>query len=309
MLAFDSSNHVQSFPCDGYKQPQKPWTLSALTDFFCPGSAAYPSQVLRRVSPGLFILGGPLAYKIKNWERFQHYKNMGGHPAWIKLYLNLLNDLEWHRLSGDSAKGLIMFWMIGSATGGVLPDFDSLCFSMRMPETKVKHLLSTLSHWIYDDSRDPLEKLYSNPTEEEKRREEEKKRKEDVRTADLLFQTFWKAYPKRIAKSAAKKAWDKLRPTDELLRIMIQAVEKWKKSDQWRKDNGQFIPHPATWINNRRWEDDPPPGSFAGQSSDPLDKLFKYSRKSNPEVREPREANSLGEVSSLLAGVDETKTV
>ena len=39
---------------------------------------------------------------------------------------------------------------------------------------------------------------------------------------------------------------------------MLAAIEKSKQSDQWTKDNGQYIPHPSTWIHQRRWEDDLP---------------------------------------------------
>ena len=39
---------------------------------------------------------------------------------------------------------------------------------------------------------------------------------------------------------------------------MLDAIEKWKQTDQWNEDKGQYIPHPATWINQRRWEDEPP---------------------------------------------------
>ena len=41
-----------------------------------------------------------------------------------------------------------------------------------------------------------------------------------------------------------------------MLETMIQAIEQHKRSDQWTRDNGQYIPHPATWLNQRRWEDE-----------------------------------------------------
>ena len=37
---------------------------------------------------------------------------------------------------------------------------------------------------------------------------------------------------------------------------MLEAIEKHKASSQWQKDGGQFIPHPATWLNQERWEDE-----------------------------------------------------
>lgn len=73
------------------------------------------------------------------------------------------------------------------------------------------------------------------------------------------FDRFWEAYPRRQGKEAARKAWAKIRPDDALLAEMLAALERQRASDQWRKDGGQFIPLPATWLNGRRWEDEPTP--------------------------------------------------
>ena len=69
------------------------------------------------------------------------------------------------------------------------------------------------------------------------------------------FDAFWKAYPRKVAKQAALKAWNKAtkKPTIE---VILSALEIQKKSEQWTKDDGQFIPHPATWINAGRWDDE-----------------------------------------------------
>ncbi len=69
------------------------------------------------------------------------------------------------------------------------------------------------------------------------------------------FDEFWKAYPKKVAKTQALKAWSKLKPNAELQQVILNALERQKQSVQWLKDNGQFIPYPATWLNGRRWED------------------------------------------------------
>lgn len=69
------------------------------------------------------------------------------------------------------------------------------------------------------------------------------------------FDEFWKAYPKKVAKAQAQKAWNRIKPNAELQQIILSALEWQKQSAQWQKDNGQYIPYPATWLNNRRWED------------------------------------------------------
>lgn len=76
-------------------------------------------------------------------------------------------------------------------------------------------------------------------------------------TADNGFEKFWQAYPKKLAKQEALKAWKKLKPNAELLRDVLNALEKWKNSAQWQENNGKYIPYPATWLNGRRWEDAP----------------------------------------------------
>lgn len=69
------------------------------------------------------------------------------------------------------------------------------------------------------------------------------------------FDEFWSAYPRKTAKPAALKAFCKLAPSAELLDDLLQAIARQKSWPAWCKDEGQFIPHPATWINGRRWED------------------------------------------------------
>ncbi|HLO61714.1 MAG TPA: hypothetical protein VK165_01990 [Azonexus sp.] len=77
-------------------------------------------------------------------------------------------------------------------------------------------------------------------------------------SADDGFATFWKQYPKKVAKPQAMKAWKKLKPSDQVLIGLMAALEKQKACADWLKDGGQFIPYPATWINSRRWEDEAP---------------------------------------------------
>ena len=72
--------------------------------------------------------------------------------------------------------------------------------------------------------------------------------------SDDVFEAFWKAYPKRIGKAKALAAWKRAkRPALEDVLCRLEAL---KASDQWKKDGGQFIPHPATWINRGGWDDE-----------------------------------------------------
>jgi hypothetical protein len=75
---------------------------------------------------------------------------------------------------------------------------------------------------------------------------------------EARFDRFWDAYPRKESKPAARKAFDKVRPDGELLSKMIDSIDRWKRSAQWQENGGQFIPYPASWLNQRKWEDDPP---------------------------------------------------
>lgn len=66
------------------------------------------------------------------------------------------------------------------------------------------------------------------------------------------FESFWAAYPRKVGKQAAKKAFSKVSVP---VKTLIDAVNSQKNSEQWRKDNGQYIPNPATWLNQGRWDD------------------------------------------------------
>lgn len=72
------------------------------------------------------------------------------------------------------------------------------------------------------------------------------------------FETFWAAYPRHTNKAMARKAWEKLRLTSQEYASLLRAIEAQKQSPQWQRDDGQYIPHPSTWLNQRRWEDELP---------------------------------------------------
>lgn len=78
----------------------------------------------------------------------------------------------------------------------------------------------------------------------------------NLETNNINFKKLYDCYPKKIGRAAAEKAFTKLNPSDDLIETMIAAIELQKTTDAWTKDDGKFIPHPATWINGRRWEDE-----------------------------------------------------
>lgn len=73
---------------------------------------------------------------------------------------------------------------------------------------------------------------------------------------DELFDQFWQAYPKHVAKKPARRAWDKLHVDADLLAKILAALAWQKRTDDWQRDGGRYIPNPATWLNGGRWEDE-----------------------------------------------------
>jgi biotin operon repressor len=87
-------------------------------------------------------------------------------------------------------------------------------------------------------------------------KQEYKKLRNKEITYSVEFELFWKTYPKRIGKIKALEAWNKYNGSRPPIEIIIRKIEELKKTDQWSRDKGQYIPNPATWINQGRWDDE-----------------------------------------------------
>ena len=110
-------------------------------------------------------------------------------------------------------------------------------------------------------------------SESEKSQDKEKDKDKDKDDPPLkpprgtAFDRFWQSYPKKVGKQAARKAFQRVKAP---LETLLTAIERQKCSDQWSRDNGQYIPNPATWLNQGRWEDELPLSSVqTGSSSAP----------------------------------------
>lgn len=73
---------------------------------------------------------------------------------------------------------------------------------------------------------------------------------------EARFERFWAVYPRRVGKGAAQSVWMRLKPSDELTDAILGAVEAQAQTPQWTKDGGQFVPHPKTWLSQKRWLDE-----------------------------------------------------
>lgn len=92
--------------------------------------------------------------------------------------------------------------------------------------------------------------------------------------ANALFEQFWEQYPRKVDKKGTERMFGRIKGIDELMPQILAALEKQKKSEQWNKDGGQYIPHPKTWLNQERWNDQnaaPRIGSFGYYSNSSFD--------------------------------------
>jgi hypothetical protein len=80
------------------------------------------------------------------------------------------------------------------------------------------------------------------------------------------FDAFWSAYPRKVGKPSAVKAWKKVKPADHA--AVAAGVTRWAAYWVAGQTSVEHIPHPSTWLNDRRWEDEPPPRRVAAAPVD-----------------------------------------
>jgi hypothetical protein len=95
----------------------------------------------------------------------------------------------------------------------------------------------------------------------DKKRTREEKRREDIKPpispkgADS-FDQFWQQYPNKVGKGAARKAWNKIKPSQALCGKILESLVVQQETPQWKREQGKYIPHPSTWLNEERWDDE-----------------------------------------------------
>jgi hypothetical protein len=112
--------------------------------------------------------------RVKGWARFQHYKNRK--PPWIRLYRELLDNKDWHKLSYASRSLAVALWLIASEhenpeAGLISDDYEELAFRVRMKNTDVVESIKELiKHGFLDhiceDQPDLLAPCYQHATPE-----------------------------------------------------------------------------------------------------------------------------------------------
>ena len=70
---------------------------------------------------------------------------------------------------------------------------------------------------------------------------------------EKMFMEFWDAYPKKVDRKGCEKKFIKIKDLPKIFPGIMSALESQKQSKQWNEENGKYIPHPSTWINQERW--------------------------------------------------------
>jgi hypothetical protein len=182
--------------------------------------------------------------RIKNWDRFQHFKDRK--PIWIKLYRDLLDDLNWHELDGKSAKALVMIWLIASEELGKLPEIKTLAFRLRMSEKETKEVVTKLSQWLEQDDINTISGVYQDDMPEKRREETDKEKEKETDTPSGVSQQVWDSFVKQrktkkaqvtslvidgIQKEADKAGWTLEMALNEVV------VRNWQSfKAEWVKD-------------------------------------------------------------------------
>lgn len=143
--------------------------------------------------------------RIKNWKQFQHFKDR--RPPWIKLYRDILDDIEWHNLDPSSAKILVMLWLIASESDGQLPSTPELAFRLRISESTIKSIILKLSHWLEHDDIATISEGYQNDLPEKRERHIKKDRVEGRKfippnEKDVVQYFVEQGYPEELGKRA-----------------------------------------------------------------------------------------------------------
>ena len=108
-----------------------------------------------------------------------------------------------------------------------------------------------------NDKQKENDSLSSNTIKQDTKNKAIKKQNKELNELqEKQFDKFWQAYPKKVSKKQAQKSWKKINPSLELFEKILKALEMVKQTEQWKKDNGKYVPYPATWLNQERWTDE-----------------------------------------------------
>ena len=124
--------------------------------------------------------------KVRNWSKFQHFKNKSS-MVWFKVYgRDILSDPDWHQLTSDQKATLFELWCLASERNGEIPDLRKVCFRLHKEPEYITTMLNGLKDWFDGDIHGIIHSVYKVNTREEKRGDE-KRENEKIREEKYKF--------------------------------------------------------------------------------------------------------------------------
>lgn len=212
---------------------------------------------------------------------------MADQKRWFKVWCSIALDPSFLAMPPDVVGRWVLLgaWVAQHGNGGVLvAPVEAVRHVLRLRDDDVTLTLQMMPH-VNTEFRDGeitvtflnWNKYQSDSTHAErqkrfrdrsrdgdKKRREEKRRDTPKAPVDVTltlplnvdgFDAFWALYPRRVAKQAAVSAWAKLHPAEDL-RVRIMNALAVQVQRDYSKREPEKIPHAATWLNGRRWEDE-----------------------------------------------------
>lgn len=182
--------------------------------------------------------------KIKNWDKFQHFKHKSD-MKWFKCYgRDLLNDADFMMMDDVKQVTLFKLWCLASESQGNLPQVSEIAFRLRKPIDFIEKMLKELDYWLV--TGESIDKVYTNSIAD-------KIREDKIIKTIVRFDEFWNLYPpvRKTNKKGCMEKWQ-AKDLDLIADKVIGYVKTMKETKQWREG---FVPAPMTLINQERWED------------------------------------------------------
>ena len=217
--------------------------------------------------------------RVRNFWKFQHYKDRN--PRWVKFYLSLIWEPEYQALTEVQRWHLDMMFLLAGEFDNNIPNKPSFLAS-RIGATSSIDLDALHDHgWIEyadkcdtrNDASNLLAGCYQDAipeTETETDNTPHSPRKRGVRSESKTgeagnpanepteaFKRFWASYPHGVRASNPKRCirhWNETKLDDQIDAI-ISAIETSKRTAEWQRDNGRYIPKPLKWLRGETWRD------------------------------------------------------
>lgn len=195
-----------------------------------------------------------IAYlKIRNWDKYQHYKDRN--PPWVKLHSDILENYEFHQLSDSDRYHAIAIMLLASRTSNKIPYDNKWVASKISSTTKVDldRLISVEFLTWYDLDSRVLASGEQDATQRQRQRQSRDREEKDIGHLNG-FSKFWELYPRKKNKQQALKAW---KPLSKNERGKATSHVGNQIESEWLSKDLQYIPYPASYLNAKRWEDEP----------------------------------------------------